>query len=287
MHHNFETTYRTVDGRVVKGGLAFDLPRHAKHGVLVTRGGSQISREDWPKMKRTLTFDELASPNMSSGPKKPFNPLATSARSDLHSAVKRFCDALGLEHEKVGGAVSDILEQHEAEAAQAHAQSFGAGTGKGAGASALDDDDEVDLDELDQKVKQYLEGHGLDPVSVKQALEIMRRDRAAAAVSDDELPNNRFGNGPPIKRRLETDAELETDYPGSAAVMYDPMGSQPSNMSPDPVKRLSERAVARIAGGGVGRRLQTPPGAGDAALRASDADLAKEYPGIENVVAGY
>jgi hypothetical protein len=253
-------------------------------------GRSQIMAMDSAmKPRRKLAYDvDLSAANAPSGEvKKPFNPAASTARGKLDGALKSFCEATGLQHEDVAEQLDELLDGYERERVRAHAESLGVGGGGGKGKGALDDTEEnEELDELDQKVKQYLENHGMDPVSVKQALEIMRRDRAAAAVSDDELPSNARHGGPPIKQRLETDEELETQYPGVGKVLADPMGERPSNMSPDPVKRLSERAVSKVAGGGTGRRLATPPGASDAGIRASDAELAKEYPGIENCIAG-
>jgi hypothetical protein len=52
----FEMNYRTLDGRVVKGGMAFDSPTHPK--VFVTKNGSTISKKDWKRLKR-LAADDL------------------------------------------------------------------------------------------------------------------------------------------------------------------------------------------------------------------------------------
>jgi hypothetical protein len=34
----FECTYRNVNGKLVRGGMAHDSPSHARRGVYVTRG---------------------------------------------------------------------------------------------------------------------------------------------------------------------------------------------------------------------------------------------------------
>ena len=144
--------------------------------------------------------------------------LATGERDhearemELRAELQRVLDEFDL-HDEPAAAIMALVDKHFP-APNKRAPGPDATRGKGARDGPLsrhrapgghDDDD----DEIERRVKEYLEGHGLDPASVKKALEIMRRDRAAAAVSDDELPNNRFGNGPPIKQRLETDAELE------------------------------------------------------------------------------
>jgi hypothetical protein len=206
------------------------------------------------------------------GREGPADWQAAHARHAVHDALQKACKMHGLDDEQ-HKALSELVNKHLS--GEAH--------NEGAAATDTDNTEEnEELDELESKVKQYLENHGLDPVSVKQALEVMRRDRAAAV--SDELPENARGGGPPIKQRLETDEELEQQYPGSAAVMYDPMGERPSNMSPDPVKALSERAMRKVAGGGTARRLETPRGASDAAFDEDiEAQIEREYgpgPGI-------
>jgi hypothetical protein len=231
-------------------------------------------------MKRKLVYDDLSA----SGPKRPFNPLASKARSDVDSALKELCDALGLEHERVADAVNDILEQHEGEQVQAHAQSLGAAGGKGAGARDEDDDADND-DDFAQRVRKYLSGKGLDPKSIDQAIEIAVRNRAAGI---DERPQNAVRGG--FGGKLSTKDEVEAEYGGSHILDL-------PDYSPDPdrdrlpgyrqsVYAASERAMRQVAGGGVGRRIDTPPGASDAAICASDEEMEALYPGIENVIAG-
>lgn len=103
----FEMTYSTADGRRVRGGMAFD--GHARNGVYVTPNGSAITRKDWSKMKRALTFDELASPNISPGEKSPGekksapNWDAQAKMADLRTALHRYCGAAGVRDPERGG----------------------------------------------------------------------------------------------------------------------------------------------------------------------------------------
>jgi hypothetical protein len=48
----FEMTYRTLDGRIVRGGMAHDAKDHP--AVFVTPGGSTITKRDWPRFKGAL-----------------------------------------------------------------------------------------------------------------------------------------------------------------------------------------------------------------------------------------
>jgi hypothetical protein len=244
----FEMTYTTTDGRRVRGGMAFDSPSHARHGVYVTPNGSAITRKDFDQMKRKrLVFDDLASPT-ASGPKKAFNPVESQARSRLDDAIKQVCDALGLEHAKFSDQVHDILDEHERQAASEHAAALGAPQqGKGKGAR---DDDVID-DDLRKRIEE----------AVKQALAGMR-----GGETEDEIPNNHLGGGPPIKNRI-SDEDLEREFPGIGHTTRDVYGA-PTSEQYDPVRRLGERAAERLPGGGVSRRLSN-----DSADLAFDAEL--------------
>jgi hypothetical protein len=57
----FEMTF--ADGK--RRGMAFDSFSHAKNGSYLTKGGSMISRKDWPRFKGA--FDDLATTNISPG----------------------------------------------------------------------------------------------------------------------------------------------------------------------------------------------------------------------------
>jgi hypothetical protein len=54
----FEMNYRTLDGRVVRGGMAFDSVSHAKNGCYLTPNGSMIKQKDWARF-RQLAADDL------------------------------------------------------------------------------------------------------------------------------------------------------------------------------------------------------------------------------------
>jgi hypothetical protein len=122
-------------------------------------------------------------------------------------------------------------------------------------------------------------GKGLDPKSIEQAIEIAKRDRAAAVT--DERPNNAIGGGPPIKERLEA-SDLESEYPGISDYpdtmtlgQLDPNRDRPGYRSE--VREASERAMRRVPGAGTGIRLKTPAHTptGDAAV-ASDEDVERQ-----------
>ena len=174
MHHNFETTYRTVDGRLTRGGMAFDSPSHSRAGTFVTKGGSAISRRDWPKFKGV--FDDVSATNMASGGGVKWGPAqwdAAHARHAVHDAIEEACSAHGL-GDAQRKALLDLVDQH----LQGEARNEGAAaTDKSRGAGARDDDDET---ELDEKIREYLSGHGLADDDVEKAIEIARRDREEA-----------------------------------------------------------------------------------------------------------
>jgi hypothetical protein len=261
-------------------------------------------------MKRMLAQD-AAMPEASSGPRKPVNHHASAARVELNSALQKLCSALGLEHEEVAGQIGDILDEHERVQIQEYAASLGGGKGAGKGAidkskAALDDDDE-DLNDFADNVRKFRMAKGLDPTSVEQAVEIAIRNRAAGV---DERPNNAIGGGPPIKERTAEDLETEypgiSDYPDTMTLgELDPERNAPAPGYRPSVREASLRAMNRVAGKGVGIRLQTPGHdealaypdygpdpdrfapprglAGDAALEASDAEMEKSYPGFSAV----
>jgi hypothetical protein len=245
-------------------------------------GKSQIMAMDAAlKPRRKLAYDvDLSATNVGTGePKKPHNPLATQARGKLDSAVKAVCDAMGLEHEKLAGQIHDILDEHEREQVQAHAQSLGAGGGRSAGAGALDDTDE---DEVEERVREFLRGKGLADDDIEEAIEKVRRDREAAK---DRLPvPGPEGRGGHLSGRSKHDVDFDAEYPNNLIDMPD-YTPDPNRGLPgvgDPIRERGSQIAGRMAGGGVSRRLA----AGDASLRASDEELAREYPGIENVTAG-
>ena len=266
-----------------------------KAGVLVDRHGrnwgrSQILAMDaLPpdlKRKRKLTYDDVSATNMSSSgePKKPMNWHASAARNDLNAALEKLCKVMNWEHEDVAGQIGDILDEAEREQVQEHAASLGVGRGKGAGAGALDDAD-VDEDEVEERVREFLSSKGLDDQTISEALKRVKADRAAAK---DRIPKNGMhGTGGHTSRgpsgsRADSDADMEAAYPGISNVMRDTLGElDPNRNAPgyhSEVYRAGLAAAAELPGGGVSRRLSN-----DAAAIASDADLAKEYPGIENV----
>jgi hypothetical protein len=285
----FEMTF--PDGKT--RGMAFDSLSHARHGVYVTPHGSAIVRKDWDKMKRKLVYD-VASP-MSTGPKRPHNPLASSARGELDSAISAICEALALPHEEIAGQIGDIIDEAERVQIQEYARSLGAGGGKGGspGKGALDwrrqrardgDDDDDDADGLGE-FRKYLRGRGLNNEAVEAAVAIAKRDREVPTVDRLPVPGPEGRGGYRSGRsKHDDDVDLTSEYgPGFAATVRDNVGERDPNRGEpgyDPaVYRAGLAAAAELPGGGVSRRLSN-----DTALSATDADLAKDYPGIENVI---
>jgi hypothetical protein len=258
----FEMTF--PDG--IRRGMAFDSPSHARGGAYVTAGGSTISRADWPKMRRVV-LDELTSPT-SGEPKKPMNPLATTAKGKLRSALKAFCDATGLEHEEVADQLDELLDGHERERVRAHAASLGVGAGEGAG--ALDDDEDDDAS-VERRVRELLTSKGLDDEAIEEALKRVRADREAAR---DSRPQNAIHGGRGGRLSHATKDDVESEYGGEHLLDLPDYSPDPNRGEPGynpAVYRAGLAAAAELPGGGTSRRLSN-----DAAL-ASDEDLARDY----------
>jgi hypothetical protein len=256
-------------------------PRGTNHaGLFLTKAGHLVDRHgrDWGRSTmKTLALDAALDPPVAFGAERKWTPndwQASHTRKALEAALQEATEAHGLDdgqHKEL----LELIHRHLKGEAQ---------EGRGAGATDNDDnDDDADNDDdFAQKVRAYLSGKGLDPKSIDQAVEIVTRNRAAGV---DERPQNAIRGGFGGKLSGATKDEVEAEYGGSHMLDL-------PDYSPDPdrdrlpgyrqsVYAASERAMRRVAGGGVGRRIDTPPGASDAAM--SDADLAKEYPGIENV----
>lgn len=263
MQHNFEIG----GGR----GMAFDSPSHARNGVFMTPNGSMITRKDWGQMKRKIAYDEA------SGPKKPFNPLASKARSDVDSAVQELCSSLGLEPGDVAGAIDDILSEAERKSVQEYAQSLGGPQGEGAG--SLDEDlegkGEIDDDAVTERVREILAGMRWDDEKIEAALAKRREE----AVTDSRPePGTRGGRGGRFSGASKS-SDDHGRYPGVSNVLdeadfgvttADPYGEPLSarrEREADEVRREGERIGARLPSRGVSRRLT-----GDAAL-CFDAEL--------------
>jgi hypothetical protein len=248
--------------------FAAPSPRNTNNANLyLTRAGHLVDRygRNWGRSQiRKLAMDAaLPGP---SGPKKPQNPLASGARSDVDVALLRLCEALGLEHEDVAGRVGDILDEAEREQIQEYAQSLGAGGGKGAGAGALDDEGEGDGFE---KFRKYLRTQNLDDEAIEAAVAIAKRDHEVPTV--DRLPENAIRGGLHGHIGGKSRDEFREEYPGAPTIDVDYDGQRPQeqrfwNNGRDPAER---------------RRLSN-----DRAL-ATDADLVKDYPGIENTKVGW
>jgi hypothetical protein len=189
------------------------------------------------------------------------------------SALKAFCEATGLKHEDVADQLDELLDGHERERIRAHAAAIGVGAGKGAGAGALDDTD-VDEDEVEERVREFLRGKGLADDDIEEAIEKVRRDREEARDSRPQ-PATRGGFGGRFSGA--TKDEVEAEYGGGHLLDLPNYAPDPDRFGSgyDPLK--GRDPAARLPGGGTSRRLSN-----DAAL-ATDDELAREYPGIENV----
>jgi GNAT superfamily N-acetyltransferase len=243
------------------------LDRYGRHW-----GGSQI---------RKMAFDALP-PDLGTGekPKKPMNWHASAARNDLNAALKKLCDVMGWEHEDAAGQVDDILAEHERKQVQEHAAALGVGGGKGAGKGALDKakgaaarDDDDEEDEIDERVRKLLRGKGLADDDVEKAIELARKDREEARDSRPQ-PATRGGFG---GRFSGATKDVESEYGGGHLLDLPDYTPDPDRFGSgyDPLK--GRDPARNLPGRGISRTLSN-----DAAI-ASDAEFAREYPGIENV----
>src|SRR5262249_18389993 len=99
----FETTYSTADGRRMRGGMAFDSLSHARNGVFMTKGGSMVTRKDWPKF---IARDDL--PSTHTG--LPTPELSASERAELedHEHAKEACNAFEHALDKLKGKMHPV-----------------------------------------------------------------------------------------------------------------------------------------------------------------------------------
>jgi hypothetical protein len=252
--------------------------------LYLTKGGTLVDRHgrSWgaSQMRQMALDTALGAPPGTGTSTRNLGPsdwAANNARHKLGDALEEACSAHGLsddQHQELRDLVAQRLH--------GTAQSGGAAaTDRGAG--ARDEDDEID-----ERVRQYLKGHGLDDDDVEKAIAMARKDREEAR---DSRPENAVHGGMGgYTSGVSKDAEeaFEKEYPDSANTRRDVYGAPASeNFDPDvgrpgyspKVYRAGLHAAEALSGGGVSRRLSN-----DAAM--SDADLAKEYPGIENVTAG-
>jgi hypothetical protein len=247
-------------------------------GELMDRNGAF-----WGKSQiKRMAMDAAMTPAF--GAERTWTPMdhqAARTRHDLEEVLKTACEAHGLDDSRYKELV-DLVHRHLKGEAQ-EGRGMGA-TDKGKGAVDDDDDDDND-DDFAQRVRKYLSGKGLDPKSIDQAIEIAVRNRAAGI---DERPQNALRGGFGGKLSDATKDEVEAEYGGSH------MLDMP-DYSPDPdrdrlpgyrqsVYAASEKAMRRVAGGGVGRRIATPAGASDAADEDIERQLEEDYgssgPGI-------
>jgi hypothetical protein len=255
----FEMTFG--DGR--RRGMAFD--GHDAHGVFMTKGGSMITKRDWPKMKRTLTFDELVSPTGAAGAGE--KDEHERKASEMRAAMQELMDGFDL-HDEVAGAISALLDKYFP-AENRRAAGPNSVRGKGARDGPLSRHRAPGGDEDDDFAgfRKLLRGKGLDDQSVERAVGYARRDREEA---EDRIPKNGlYGTGGHTSRGPSGNSrDYDLDLPDTTLGMgnYEP---DPNRLSPtyDPSK--GRDPAARLPGGGTSRRLS----AGDAAL---DEDIERQ-----------
>jgi hypothetical protein len=261
----FEMTFG--DGK--RRGMAFDSPSHAKGGVFVTRHGSHIVGKDWDKMKRSLTFDD--NERTSSAERDVSGTQESLAK--LRSGIKPLALRAGMHDGEYQRMLDDILGSQPADGAAATDRKRARDKGPldGHGVPGDEDDDES---ELDEKIRQYLRGKGLADDDIEKAIELARKDREEAR---DSRPENAIHGGCGGRLSHATKDDVESEYGGGHLLDLPDYTPNPDRFGSgyDPLKG---RDPARsLPGGGISRRLSND------AVIASDADLAKEYPGIENV----
>jgi hypothetical protein len=244
-------------------------------GLYLTRAGHLVDKHGnhWGRSSMKMALDAALASPMSTGPKKPQNPIAAQARGSLHSELKKLCDAMGLEHGELRDQITDLIDEAERKSLQEYVASLGGPEGKGKGALDDDDDEDDEIDEIDERVRKLLRGKGLADDDVEKAIELARKDRAEAK---DRLPANAIhgGMGGHLSgvSKHGDDLDLTSEYgPGIQNTTRDVYGAARSDENPyDPVRRLGERAAERLPGGGVSRRLT-----GDVVL-ATDEDIEQQ-----------
>jgi hypothetical protein len=242
------------DGK--RRGMAFD---GHDHGVFMTKGGSMITKKDWPKMKRTLAYND----NELSGSGERDGAGTQEDLAKLRATIKALARKSGKDDGEYQKMLDNVLGHH--------GQSDGAAATDGPlSRHKVPGGDEDDEDDEFAEFRKLLRGKGLDDESVERAVGHARRDREEA---EDVLPHNalggrlhgRTGSG---SIRPDSDAQLEKQYPGISRTSMDPYGAPRSDENPyDPTRRLGERLAERLPSGGSGRRLSN-----DAGL-AADEDI--------------
>jgi hypothetical protein len=213
------------------------LDRYGRHW-----GGSQI---------RKMAFDALPPDFAAGGKSAEETDWGKQDRHDeARSDLRRFCSKHGLD---VGQQkeLSELFGRH----LDRLPREAGAGTTDNAGPLSRhgvpgDSDDD---DEVVEKVREYLSGHGLDDESIETALEKVKRDRAEAK---DRLPVNALHGGMHgyrSGRSKDAEVDLSKEFPGSEYTTRDVYGA-PTSEQYDPVRVQGERIGASMPGGGVTRR---------------------------------
>jgi hypothetical protein len=239
-------------------------------GELFDRSGRRWGRSQIVRMALDAALPEAGRTQRST---------AEWAQSHARTALYKTLDEACREHElsdDQSKELRELIDKHLS--GEAHNEGAGA-IDRDRGKGAIDDETE-----LDDKIREYLSGHGLAAADVERAIEIARRDREAARDSRPQ-PATRGGFGGRFSGATKDD--VESEYGGGHLLDLPDYKPDPNRGLPgyDPnVYRASERAVSKMAGGGTGRRLNTPAHTptGDAAL-AFDAELTEL---IENVKVG-
>jgi hypothetical protein len=245
------------------------LDRYGRHW-----GGSQI---------RKMAHDALP-PDVHGAPGAGEKPDHERSAQEMKAEMQKLVDDYDL-HDEVAAAVMALCEKHFP-ASASNKRGPGPDAVKGAGArdrhrvgrdagplsrhrapGGRDDDD----DEIDEKVREFLRGKGLDDESIEIAIKKAREDREAARDSrpQNAIHGGRGGRLSGVVKDAESPESLEVQYPGIGNVLRDTLGE------------LDRERFAPLGGG------SRPMLAGDAVICMDDAELAQLYPGIENVKAGF
>jgi hypothetical protein len=233
-------------------------------GLYLTKAGALVDRDGryWGQSAvRRLAQDAALAPETSGRTQRSTAEWAQShARAALFEALEEACR----EHELGDDAHEQLRDLVE--------RTLKGEADDNRGMGALDDESE-----LDDKIREYLRGKGLADDDVEKAIELARKDREEAR---DSRPENAIHGGRGGRFSGATKDDVDRDYPNNLIDMPD-YSPDPDRFAPhyDPLKM---RDPARnLPGGGVSRRL-----AGDG-VEVTDAEMAREYPGIENCIAGY
>jgi hypothetical protein len=256
--------------------FAAPSPKNTNHaGLYLTKAGTLVDRHGrrWGRSQIVKLAMDAALPGSEQ----------SAAMTELRSALHRACNAAGLTTEQ-HQEIYDLIHEHLSGQAE---EDRGAGAtdrrGRARDAGPLDRHrvpGDEDGDDGFEKFREYLRGQNLDHEAIEAAVAIAKRDHEIPTT--DRLPDNarHGGMGGRLSGRSNDD---DFDYGETEADPAPYTGLRPTELRPatEPFWNSGKDPVRNLPGGGTSRRLSN-----DRAL-ATDADLTREYPGIEHTKVGW